>query len=192
MRDIGRRQGLFPKTYRFNVPQLDDQQPQVRPTLRQEQSANRLAFFSSNSQLSLWIQTSLLAGQGLCYHPTLEKCVGETYSNTTAAVVVAVNSICRGSGLISQEAPPGALLLLPVTPGIRCCDMPYASLCFPRLPPVLLQFPLPKIYASCNWSVRRRRAEATTQILSWVSFPEQERRRKCNDLASFREQAARL
>ncbi len=107
-------------------------------------------------------------------------------------MVVAVNSICRGSGLISQEAQPGALLLLPVTPGIRRCDMPSASLSFPRLPPVLLQFPLPKIYASCNWSVRRRRAEATTQILSWVYFPEQERRRKCSDLASFREQTVRL
>lgn len=52
------------------------------------------------------------------------------------------------------------------------------ALCLPRLPPVLLQFPLLQIYASCNWSVRRPRAEATAQILSQVYFPEQEARRR--------------
>lgn len=67
----------------------------------------------------------------------------------------------------------------------------YAS-CFPHLPLVLLQFLLPEIYASCNWSVRQLRVKAMARILSWFYFPEQESRRKCSDFTSFREQTVSL
>lgn len=90
--------------------------------------------------------------------------------------MAAVNSICRGSGLISPEAPPGALLLLPVTPGIRRCDMPSASLtsllssCNFLSP----RFMLPVIGAFGGYEPRR-------EYSAVFYFPEQERRRKCSD-----------
>lgn len=101
-----------------------------------------------------------------CSHPTREKCVEKKYKLTAAPLVF-------GGGLWRSTPSTGAMSWFPRRRHPPLCS--YYSLhqepalwYAPRssyLPLVLLQFPLPEIYASCNWCVWRLWVEAMARPL---------------------------